>query len=94
MFAADRSAFLAYHRGFESQREQWPEDPLRRILSFARSLPAGAVVADFGCGDARLAAGLPKLTVHSFDFVAVNPRVTACDMRQVRVLGDSLACDN
>ncbi len=38
------------------------------------------MIADFGCGDARLARALPTLRVHSFDFVALNERVTECDM--------------
>jgi ribosomal RNA-processing protein 8 len=55
------------------------------------------VVADFGCGDAQLAKDLMQLknkndnkndkgqsyTVHSFDLVAPNELVTACDMAHV-----------
>lgn len=54
------------------------------------------VVADFGCGDAQLARDLLKIkrqdggqnresrfTVHSFDLVAPNELVTACDMARV-----------
>jgi ribosomal RNA-processing protein 8 len=37
------------------------------------------VVADFGCGDARLARSIPN-KVHSFDLVAVSRGVTACNM--------------
>jgi ribosomal RNA-processing protein 8 len=37
------------------------------------------VVADFGCGDARLARSVPN-KVHSFDLVAMSKDVTACDM--------------
>lgn len=49
--------------------------PLRRMPS--------AVVGDFGCGEARLAASVPN-RVHSFDLVAANERVTACNMTEVR----------
>jgi ribosomal RNA-processing protein 8 len=40
------------------------------------------VVADMGCGDAKLAQTLAPTgtTVHSFDLVSVNPRVVACDI--------------
>ena len=49
------------------------------------------VVADFGCGDAELAKQLLQVKiqkkypfrVHSFDLVAANDLVTACDMAQV-----------
>jgi hypothetical protein len=36
-------------------------------------------VADFGCGDARLAASVPQ-KVHSLDLVAAAPGVIACNM--------------
>ena len=41
-----------------------------------------AVVADFGCGNARLSQSVPN-KVHSFDLVASNDHVTACDMSHV-----------
>lgn len=59
---------------------------------------ASVVVADFGCGEAQLAKDLSKVTnrggrgkgegsrvfsVHSFDLVAPNELVTACDMARV-----------
>ena len=43
---------------------------------------ADLVVADFGCGEAVLAQSVPNI-VHSFDLVALNERVMACDMAQV-----------
>lgn len=41
-----------------------------------------AVVADLGCGDAKISASV-KNKVHSFDLVAANDRVTSCDMAHV-----------
>lgn len=40
------------------------------------------MIADFGCGEAGLAKSV-KQTVHSFDLVAANELVTACDMAHV-----------
>ena len=40
------------------------------------------MVADFGCGDAKIARSLAN-TVHSFDLVAHNKHVTPCDMAKV-----------
>ena len=37
------------------------------------------MVADLGCGEARLARSVPN-TVHSFDLVAANERVTVADI--------------
>ena len=49
-----------------------------------RSKPRGWVIADFGCGEAQLAQELgAHATVHSFDLVSRNARVTACNMAAV-----------
>ena len=46
-------------------------------------------IGDFGCGEARLAAelmrnpGRDKVLVHSFDLVAANTLITACDIAHV-----------
>jgi ribosomal RNA-processing protein 8 len=43
--------------------------------------PKKLIVADMGCGEARLAQTICKQhTVHSFDLVSPNEFVTACDM--------------
>jgi len=47
------------------------------------------VIADFGCGDARLAQSLPN-KVHSFDLVALNKYVTACDMAHTPLANESV----
>uniref|UniRef100_A0A1Y1LHH6 Ribosomal RNA-processing protein 8 n=1 Tax=Photinus pyralis TaxID=7054 RepID=A0A1Y1LHH6_PHOPY len=47
------------------------------------------VVADFGCGDAKLAKSVPH-KVHSFDLVATDDTVTACDMAHVPLTNDSV----
>ena len=48
-----------------------------------RAKPVTSVIADFGCGEAKLAASLPAYTVHSFDLKAANDRVTVCDIAHV-----------
>jgi SAM-dependent methyltransferase len=47
------------------------------------------VVGDFGCGEALL-AGLVPNRVLSFDHVAINERVTACDMAHTPLEDGSL----
>ena len=37
------------------------------------------MIADFGCGEAQIAHTISN-KVHSFDLVAANDKVTACDM--------------
>jgi hypothetical protein len=41
----------------------------------------GRVVGDFGCGEALIATEVGhKHTMHSFDHVAIDERVIACDI--------------
>lgn len=82
IFNEDPSLFEVYHTGFATQVSKWPLNPLEKIIAYIKSLPPGFVVADFGCGEAKLAQSVPH-TVHSFDLVAANSRVIACDMAHV-----------
>ena len=47
------------------------------------------MIGDFGCGEAKLAEILPN-KVYSFDHVAINEKVTACDMVNVPLDDSSL----
>jgi ribosomal RNA-processing protein 8 len=49
--------------------------------NFSRK-PSDKVIADFGCGEARLAKSVSGncKKIHSFGFVALNNFVTECDM--------------
>jgi ribosomal RNA-processing protein 8 len=48
-----------------------------------------AIIADMGCGEARLSESIPNKT-HSFDLVAPNSRVTACDIASVPLENSSV----
>jgi ribosomal RNA-processing protein 8 len=82
MFDEDPSLFDIYHTGFSTQVSKWPLNPLEKIIAYVKSLPPDFVVADFGCGEAMLSQSVPH-TVHSFDLVAANSHVIACDMAHV-----------
>ncbi|KAL8191483.1 UNVERIFIED_CONTAM: hypothetical protein K2H54_073903 [Gekko kuhli] len=82
LFQEDPEAFAIYHRGFAQQVARWPENPLQRFVHYLRNRPVSLVVADFGCGDCTLARSI-RNKVHCFDVVALDPRVTICDMSQV-----------
>lgn len=82
LFDDDPSLFDVYHSGFATQVSKWPVNPLDKVIAYVKSLPSNFVVADFGCGEARLAQSVPH-TVHSFDLVAANSHVTACDMAHI-----------
>jgi len=80
LFQKNSSLFQEYHEGFTKQVAKWPENPVSVIISQLRRLPLTTVIADFGCGDAKIAHALKKHTVHSFDLVSTDPLVTACDI--------------
>jgi len=82
MFKSDDTLFSAYHEGYQHQASQWPLDPLNVIIADCMRLDGKAVIADFGCGEARLARSVEN-EVSSFDLVAANERVVACDMANV-----------
>ncbi|XP_033930417.1 ribosomal RNA-processing protein 8 [Melopsittacus undulatus] len=82
LFRDDPEAFQIYHRGFTQQVSRWPENPVQRIASALRRRSSSLVVADFGCGDCKLAKSI-KNKVHSFDLVPLSPEVTVCDMAKV-----------
>ncbi len=67
-----------YHTLYREARKTWEEIPFEKIAKSLKKRPDW-VIGDFGCGEAKLAEILPN-KVHSFDHVAVNEKVTACDM--------------
>lgn len=90
-FANEPELYEQYHEGFRKQVEQWPVNPVDVMIKSIKSssdYTQSTVVADFGCGDAELARQLLQVKVngqcpfivHSFDLVAGNELVTACDM--------------
>ncbi|XP_052793578.1 ribosomal RNA-processing protein 8-like [Mya arenaria] len=82
LFKKDRDAFSVYHEGFQGQVEKWPTNPVDIIIKQIKSKPKKLVIADFGCGDAKIAQSVAN-KVHSFDLVALNDHVTVCDMSKV-----------
>jgi ribosomal RNA-processing protein 8 len=82
LFAEEPRLYDAYHEGFRSQAARWPLRPVHAIAQWLRAQPPSRVVADLGCGDAELAESVPQ-RVHSFDLVAANERVVACDIASV-----------
>ena len=76
--------FQAYHDGFRVQSQIWKVNPVDLAIKWLKQKPKGRSVADFGCGDAKIAQALGnRHTVHSFDLCAHNKWVTACNMANV-----------
>ncbi|KAI3354112.1 hypothetical protein L3Q82_018663, partial [Scortum barcoo] len=82
MFKQDPQAFGIYHKGYTAQVQKWPVNPVDEIISYIRQKPSSLVVADFGCGDCKIARSV-KNKVHSFDLAAACELVTVCDMANV-----------
>ncbi|KAM6987569.1 uncharacterized protein rrp8 [Tautogolabrus adspersus] len=82
MFKQDPQAFGIYHRGYTAQVQRWPANPVDAIIAYIRQKPPALVVADFGCGDCKIARSV-KNKVHSFDLAAACELVTVCDMANV-----------
>ncbi|KAL9229311.1 hypothetical protein vseg_004794 [Gypsophila vaccaria] len=78
-FKENPSLFETYHVGYQEQMSHWPELPVNTIMKWLKDRDSSLVVADFGCGDARLAKGV-KNKVYSIDLVSSDPSVIACDM--------------
>lgn len=74
----DPEEFYLYHTLYRKAREAWTEIPFQVIAEQLNKRP-DLVVGDFGCGEALLSKAV-RNKVYSFDHVAINPSVIACDM--------------
>lgn len=90
LFQSKPELFDEYHEGFRSQVELWPQNPVDIFISQLRPMSKDTVIADLGCGDAQISAELPKHNVLSFDLVAKNERVTACDIAHLPLADNSV----
>ncbi|KAI8381571.1 methyltransferase-domain-containing protein [Radiomyces spectabilis] len=88
LFQEKPELFNEYHEGFRHQVESWPVNPVNVIVSQLEKLPKDTVIADLGCGDAAIAATLTKQKVLSFDLVAKNENVIACDIAKLPIPGN------
>jgi hypothetical protein len=88
--ASNPEEWAHYHTMYRRLRESWVVIPFKEEIRWL-GRREGLVVGDFGCGEALLAAALSdRHEVHSFDHVAVNPSVLACDLASVPLADGSL----
>ncbi|KAL3526377.1 hypothetical protein ACH5RR_011033 [Cinchona calisaya] len=78
-FREDPTLFNVYHAGYQEQMSHWPEEPVYIITKWLKDRSPSLIVADFGCGDARLARNVTN-KVFSLDLISHDPSVIACDM--------------
>lgn len=109
-FSKNPEIFEQYHVGFRNQVKSWPQNPvdiiIQSIISYYKKKhpkkqkkgTTKLVIADFGCGDAKIASTLaaePKykeaMEIHSFDFVTNgNTLITQADMSNVPLPNDKV----
>jgi superfamily II DNA or RNA helicase len=83
--AGNAEEWAHYHTMYRQLRESWPVVPFKEEVRWL-SEPGreGLVVGDFGCGEASIAKTVSdRHQVHSFDHVAIDDRVIACDIARV-----------
>ncbi|KAL9645506.1 hypothetical protein ABK040_000571 [Willaertia magna] len=91
LFEKDPSLFKIYHEGYKHSMQKWPYQPIKHMIDYLQSKPSNWVVADMGCGEAEIAKNV-KQKVHSFDLVAGNEYITACDMRNTPLSDETCDC--
>ncbi len=81
-----------YHTMYQQLRESWPVVPYKEEIRWlSETEREGLVVGDFGCGEALIAAAVSdRHQVHSFDHIAIDQRVVACDIAHVPLENRSL----
>ncbi len=61
MLQAEPGLFQQYHQGFREQTRGWPKQPVDMAIAWLAAKPDSLVVADFGCGDAKIAASVKQV---------------------------------
>ncbi|CAD7703371.1 unnamed protein product [Ostreobium quekettii] len=79
MMRKDKELFEAYHKDYQQQMKCWAKQPVDQAIAWLRKSPKDWKVADFGCGNAKLAASVEQ-EVTSLDLVALAPGVIECNM--------------
>jgi superfamily II DNA or RNA helicase len=84
-FSDNPDSWHRYHALRKSRMESWEEIPYEYIATKIKD--HRDVIADFGCGENLFKHCVSNNKVHSFDHIAIDDTVTACDMRNTG-LGD------
>lgn len=84
----DPEEFYLYHSLYREARASWSEVPFVVISEQVNKRPDW-VIGDFGCGEALLSKSIGN-KVYSYDHVAINSSVIACDMADTGAESDIL----
>lgn len=87
---ANPEEWAHYHTMYQELREHWEVVPFEEEIRWLEKRE-GYEVGDFGCGEALIAKAVSdRHRVHSFDHVAIDRTVTACDIAAVPLDDGSL----
>lgn len=86
-FTSNPESFFRYHALRKQRMEQWDEIPYEYIATKIKN--RNQVIADFGCGENKFKDCLPN-KVYSFDHVAFDESVIACDMKNVPLENETI----
>ncbi|GBO11755.1 Ribosomal RNA-processing protein 8, partial [Araneus ventricosus] len=89
-FQENTEEFDDYHSGYRLQVSKWPMNPVNEIIADIQKVKKSLVIADLGCGEAKIAQTFPDRTVHSFDLVPLNKFVKACDISKIPLPNESV----
>jgi superfamily II DNA or RNA helicase len=86
----DPKEWEEYHRQYRETRKTWSIIPYEVIIKRIKELSPRLQVGDFGCGEAKIVEAIGENRVYNFDHVAINDKVTACDMKSVPLPDEAL----
>jgi hypothetical protein len=88
--ANDPGEWEEYHRQYREARKTWSIIPYEEMIKRIKELSTRHQIGDFGCGEGKIVEVIGKERVYSFDHVAINDNIKACDMKSVPLPNDSL----
>ena len=80
--------WFEYHKARRESMKTWAEIPYEYISSKIKN--KSRIVADFGCGENLMKNCIPHNKVYSFDHVAIDESVIACDMAHTPLEDESI----
>jgi hypothetical protein len=87
---ANPEEWMQYHTLYQESRKSWAIIPYEEMIRWCQQR-SGYTIGDFGCGEAKLAEAVSdRHTVYSFDHIAINNNVVACDMAHVPLNDEEL----
>jgi hypothetical protein len=79
-----------YHRQYREARKSWPITPFEEIIKRISQLSPRLLIGDFGCGEAKILEKFGANRVSSLDHVAINNKVTPCDIKSVPLSNEAI----